>query len=1038
MKKLLYSLLTLAAALTVTSCLKEVEGGAVYDDGTLVDAVFTVDLGPQTKALDDGVMATDLYAGLYEVVGSPSTFKHVVHTTEAQALVPGTNKWKVVFPSSLKRGHSYEVVFWAQANGAPYTIDWATGDTTGPTVTVETGGPANDKKRDAFYNIYSISEVSQSENMENDPISLYRPFAQINILAPNDNVDKKLADLSAGGRTSSMTVSGLPNVLNLSTGTTSGEADYIFTLNDILEPAFGTYAETHQYMAMNYVLFGETGKFYPVTFEVNNDTQGSNKKTVSVPVQANTRTNIVGNIFADDFDFTGWATTSPGHWTGENVADYREVKIRVGGSEISSTEPETVAVNGDSVLQLDFSGTVTGNITATSSDGNIATVSVDQTAKTVTVHGVADGVVTITIVIPAGTKADTYAERTLNVRYKVGTGGSQAQKEDQNLSFAESYQTVTLGEPYALQQVTGAQTAVTYSSSNSAVATIVDQNLTIVGVGTTTITATAAENEFYNAGSASYELEVTAAPTQTQLVMSEVSCTDSGVNENSLNFSWTAVDHATGYMVSTDGTNYGAAQDALTYELTGLDAGTEYTIHIKAIGDGTNYTDSEPVSASGTTKVATPQYAFTTIAQLNGLVTSTSATFSGYLTDAVVSFVPTTGTAIIKDATGSIMYYKSNHGLLQGQTFTGAIEVTAILYNSLYSEITTMNATFTGSQAVVDPQTVALTDLIGHYDDYQNAYVSAAGLTVVSIDGKNVNVTDGTNNYIVFYNPGSPSCGAGDVITAVGTVTKYGSTEEIKVWNAGGLNVTSYAPKAITFSQPDSGGSFTVSVDNNNITSGTTVASGKTVTLTANAASGFTFAGWIVSGATVADAAATTTTFEMVSSAVSISASFTSTGGSTTTYTKVTAAPNDWSGTYIIVYESSGTSGLVCVAGTDAYQNFNSAVIANGVISSNDLSDCEVEIAAYSEGYSIKALGGTNTNKYIEGKGSGSNGTNFVASPSKVTTFALAGGAVTITNNTNLFVYNSTSGSNGERWRFYKAATAADNAYKKPALYKKD
>ena len=152
MKKLLFSLLTLAAALTVTSCLKEVEGAAVYDDGTLVDAVFTVDLGPQTKALDDGLLATDLYAGLYEVVGSPSTFKHVVHTTEAQALVPGTNKWKVVFPSSLKRGHSYEVVFWAQANGAPYTIDWATGEnvTTGPTVTVETGGPPTIRRATPF------------------------------------------------------------------------------------------------------------------------------------------------------------------------------------------------------------------------------------------------------------------------------------------------------------------------------------------------------------------------------------------------------------------------------------------------------------------------------------------------------------------------------------------------------------------------------------------------------------------------------------------------------------------------------------------------------------------------------------------------------------------------------------------------------------------------------------------------------------------------------------------------------------------------
>lgn len=90
-----------------------------------------------------------------------------------------------------------------------------------------------------------------------------------------------------------------------------------------------------------------------------------------------------------------------------------------------------------------------------------------------------------------------------------------------------------------------------------------------------------------------------------QLVMSDISCTNSGVNETSLNFSWSAVANATGYKVSTDGTTFGDTQSATTYTLTGLEAGTAYTIWVKAIGDGTNYTDSAAKqSASGTTKTS--------------------------------------------------------------------------------------------------------------------------------------------------------------------------------------------------------------------------------------------------------------------------------------------------------------------------------------------------------------------------------------------------------------------------------------------------
>ena len=92
-------------------------------------------------------------------------------------------------------------------------------------------------------------------------------------------------------------------------------------------------------------------------------------------------------------------------------------------------------------------------------------------------------------------------------------------------------------------------------------------------------------------------------PAPVQLTMSNVTC--SAQTENSLTFSWEAVANATGYQVSTDGgTNYGATQTATTYTWTGLTASTTKTIYVKAIGNGSTYTDSAAKSANGTTSAA--------------------------------------------------------------------------------------------------------------------------------------------------------------------------------------------------------------------------------------------------------------------------------------------------------------------------------------------------------------------------------------------------------------------------------------------------
>ncbi len=77
----------------------------------------------------------------------------------------------------------------------------------------------------------------------------------------------------------------------------------------------------------------------------------------------------------------------------------------------------------------------------------------------------------------------------------------------------------------------------------------------------------------------------------------------------------------------------------------------------------------------------------------------------------------------------------------------------------------------------------------------------------------------------------------------------------------------------ITYTQPLSGGSFVVTVDGDEIASGTQVMEGKTVTLTATPATGSAFSSWYVTGATVSGNTAVAT-FVVGTSDVEISATF--------------------------------------------------------------------------------------------------------------------------------------------------------------------
>lgn len=174
------------------------------------------------------------------------------------------------------------------------------------------------------------------------------------------------------------------------------------------------------------------------------------------------------------------------------------------------------------------------------------------------------------------------------------------------------------------------------ASASESVVTIIPTDKTKAFSATiSAATGASAVKVYYIGGSPIVEPEA--------LVMSDIVCDNPEVYENTLTFSWTAVEHAQGYQVSTDGgATYGNTQSDLTYTWNHLSAGQEYTIYVKAVGDGINYLTSEAKSQKGKTKASEAGLQTAYLETFGSTSSNTAfASYSGYT--ASESMFATTG-----------------------------------------------------------------------------------------------------------------------------------------------------------------------------------------------------------------------------------------------------------------------------------------------------------------------------------------------------------------------------------------------------------
>ena len=274
MKKIFFGMLAIVAMIA-TSCQQEVDLGVNVGE----TATVSFNVGTPTRAYSDGTTATELEWAVYDAngvllseIGGTKTI-NLSTTVELQ----------------LVTGNQYTVLFWAEAENAPYTFNAAT-----QTVTVDyTNAVSSDEVRDAFYACHPFTvNGAQTETVE-----LKRPFAQLNI-GTNDY----LAAANAGYTVTEAKVkTSVYTTLNLVNGEVDGpetvEFDYAAVPTTETFPVAG-----YEYMAMNYLLVSADKALVDVEFTYTNGTAEKVRTVGSVPVQRNYRTNIYGQLLTSDVD----------------------------------------------------------------------------------------------------------------------------------------------------------------------------------------------------------------------------------------------------------------------------------------------------------------------------------------------------------------------------------------------------------------------------------------------------------------------------------------------------------------------------------------------------------------------------------------------------------------------------------------------------------------------------------------------------------------------------------------------------------------
>ena len=313
MRKLIHSILALAAVLSATSCTQE-SLKLVQDSSTVT---FTVEMPEDaTKAEDEDSQVDQLVYAVYRIKGNHEA-------AEAKAAINNPDICQLVYQRAQSilgenrtivhleviKNQRYIVLFWAQNENAWFTHTESLDDPALPNlgefaITYPTGYQPNSERFDAF----TGAECIEVDGSASKSIKLTRPFGQLNIAA--DLPD----NLNVSVEQTTVTVSeGAAAAYNVATGKGSGQASPI--VFKATPPLSGKFRDYDAYLSMNYVFVPEEKTNIKVKYDIETTSHGTVSNEISnVPIARNYRTNIVGNLLTNDISYdvtleNTWSTT---------------------------------------------------------------------------------------------------------------------------------------------------------------------------------------------------------------------------------------------------------------------------------------------------------------------------------------------------------------------------------------------------------------------------------------------------------------------------------------------------------------------------------------------------------------------------------------------------------------------------------------------------------------------------------------------------------------------------------------------------------
>ena len=356
MRKYLFSMLAMATMLFAASCTQEDDFRG--NDGNEVEALFTVELpaGVATRAAGDGTTVNKVKCVVYEFFGNDQ--KEVLG--ELTKVVDITGK-AATYNTRLIKGRAYRVVFFAYNEAAnAYNLDDM------ENITFNSPINSNKENRDAFTAYVDVT-ATESLNVIKKPVTLKRPFAQLNVgsTAADTEAARKAAGVAAGEDVMSKSyikVTGVYNTFDAFASVAKGTpATMEYAMSDVLTESLSVDGVDYTYAAMNYILAGEKTTTN-VTFNWEDAEGNQNAENVvwaNVPLQRNYRTNIIGSVLTNPAEFN---ITIDAEFKGEHLITAKVSTVLDLQNAINNAKPglNVISFNKDivDVTRADAAGPV--------------------------------------------------------------------------------------------------------------------------------------------------------------------------------------------------------------------------------------------------------------------------------------------------------------------------------------------------------------------------------------------------------------------------------------------------------------------------------------------------------------------------------------------------------------------------------------------------------------------------------------------------------------------------------------------------------